>query len=108
MLKQARVKRDDARRQLAAGIDPSQVRKAEKAAKRAQGDAFEVIAREWFSKFSPTWEPAHAEKVVRRLERDVFPWIGARPVAEVTAPELLAVLCRIESRGALETAHRAC
>lgn len=107
VLKEARVKRDDATRQLAAGIDLSQVRKAEKADKRAQADAFEVIAREWFSKFSPTWELAHAEKVIRRLARDVFPWIGARPVAVITAPELLAVLRRIESRGTLETAHRA-
>ncbi|WP_373369774.1 tyrosine-type recombinase/integrase [Laribacter hongkongensis] len=49
----------------------------------------------------------HADKIMRRFERDVFPWLGSRPVAEIDAPALLAVLRRIESRGAIETAHRA-
>lgn len=66
-----------------------------------------MVAREWFAKFAPTWAPTHSDKIIRRLERDVFPWIGGRPVAEVTAPELLAVIRRIENRGALDTAHRA-
>lgn len=107
-LAKARDRRDEARRLLADGIDPSQHRKAAKAAgaERA-GNSFEVVAREWYAKMAPTWNAAHGDRIIRRLERDIFPWIGARPVAEVTAPELLGVLRRIENRGALETAHRA-
>ncbi len=103
-LKEARGKRDAARKQLAAGIDPGLVRKAERS---ADADSFEAVAREWHAKRAPGWVPGHAEKVMGRIERDVFPWLGARPVGEVKAPELLAVLRRIETRGAIETAHRA-
>lgn len=104
----ARERRAEARRLLAEGIDPSQHRKATKArrAERA-ANSFEMVAREWYAKKMPTWAPSHQTKVLRRLERDVFPWLGARPVADVTAPELLAVLRRIEGRGTVETAHRA-
>ena len=107
-LKDARAKRDEARKLLAAGVDPGEQRKAAKAAgvQRDQ-NSFEVIAREWFAKFSPNWVASHADKIIRRFERDIFPWMGGRPIAEVTAPELLAVLRRIESRGAVDTAHRA-
>jgi integrase len=66
-----------------------------------------VVAREWFAKYANTWAARHSERVVRLFERDVFPWMGARPVADLTAPELLTVVRRIEERGALETAHRA-
>jgi integrase len=103
-LKEAREKRDEARKQIAQGVDPSAERKA---TKTAQTESFEAVAREWFAKFAPSWAESHSDKIMRRLERDVFPWIGARPVREITAPELLAVLRRIETRGALETAHRA-
>jgi integrase len=106
-LKQARNKRDELRRQLADGIDPGAVRKAMKAARvTREANSFEAVAREWSAKRSPTWAPTHAEQVNRRLERDIFPWIGARPIAEINAPELLTVLRRVESRGALEVAHR--
>ena len=105
-LKAARDKRDDARKQLAAGIDPGQARKAEKVAQTG-AESFEAIAREWHAKFAPGWVASHGDRIMRRLEVDVFPWIGKRPIAEIKAPELLAVLRRIESRGALETAHRA-
>jgi integrase len=105
-LKAARAKREAARRQLAAGIDPGQARKAEKLA-QAGAECFEAIAREWHAKFSPGWVASHGDRILRRLDKDVFPWLGARPIAEVKAPELLAVLRRIESRGAQETAHRA-
>lgn len=105
-LKLAREKRDAARRQLAAGIDPGQARKAEKLS-QAGADSFEAIAREWHVKFSPGWVPSHGDRILTRLEKDLFPWIGKRPIAEIKAPDLLAVLRRIESRGALETAHRA-
>lgn len=119
-LKAARNKADEARQLVAAGTDPSDVRKASKvqqakaleADKRiADGlpavDSFEEVAREWFAKFSAEWAPSHADKIIRRLERDIFPWIGKRPIASITAPELLAALRRIEERGAVETAHRA-
>ena len=105
-LKQARAKRDEGRKQLAAGVDPSEARKAAKAARGGE-DSLEAVAREWHAKYAPLWVPGHAEKIIRRLERDVFPWLGGRPVGEVTAPELLRVLQRIEARGAVELAHRA-
>jgi integrase len=107
-LAQAREKRDEARKLIAGDIDPGLHRKTQKRAiiERA-AHSFEAVAREWFSKYQPTWTPDHGEKIIRRLERDVFPWIGARPIAEINAPELLTVLRRIEARGALETAHRA-
>ncbi|CAG4907405.1 tyrosine-type recombinase/integrase [Paraburkholderia gardini] len=107
-LKDARERRDDARKQLAKGADPGATRKAEKASKVGRAaDSFEVIAREWFAKFKPAWAESHSSKVIQRLQNDVFPWLGARPIAEVTAPELLTVLRRIEERGALDTALRA-
>ncbi|MEO5334971.1 MAG: tyrosine-type recombinase/integrase, partial [Magnetococcus sp. YQC-5] len=96
------------RRLLAEGIDPGEHRKITKtmAANRTE-NSFEAVAREWFAKFSPTWAETHASKIIRRLEVDVFPWLGGRPVNEITALELLTVLRRIEGRGALDTAHRA-
>lgn len=103
-LKRAREKRDDARRLVADGIDPGDKRQAEAV---AAADTFEAVAREWFAKFSTRWAPSHADKVLRRLERDVFPWIGGKPIAKLDAPTILATLRRIESRGAVETAHRA-
>jgi hypothetical protein len=65
-----------------------------------------VVAREWWAKYSPGWVASHGDRILRRLEVDVFPWLGERPVGQVTAPELLKVLRRTEERGALETAHR--
>lgn len=104
----ARERRDDARRMLAAGTDPSLHRQLEKGRRReAAANSFEAVALEWLAKYGPTWSVGHGDKIKRRLERDVLPWVGSRPVAEITAPELLAVLRRIEGRGALETAHRA-
>jgi integrase len=105
-LADARQRRDEARRQVAHGIDPGAVRKAQKQAETKETETFEVIAREWHTKFTPTWTPGHAITIMGRLERDLFPWIGKRPIAQIKAPELLAVLRRVESRGALESAHR--
>lgn len=106
-LADARKRREDARKLLANGVDPSEIKKAQKTATVAENEnSFEVIAREWHAKFAPTWAPAHAKTTIDRLTRDVFLFIGARPIAEIKAPELLAVLRRVESRGALETAHR--
>lgn len=107
-LKEARVKREDLRRLLAAGVDPGENRRAAKAARaEALANSFEVVAREWFAKYSPRWAPSHADKLIQRLERDIFPWLGSRPIADLTAADLLETLQRIEDRGALETAHRA-
>ena len=104
----AREKREEARRQVAAGIDPGEQRKAAKVALvESTENTFEAIAREWFGLFSTKWVKGHADKIIRRLELNVFPWLGARPIKAITAPELLAVLRRVESRGANETAHRA-
>jgi len=102
----ARAKKDEARKQIANGIDPMAVRKAMKQAATAEAETFEVIAREWHTKFKPTWTAVHADTIMARMERDLFPWIGLRPINEIKAPELLKVLRRVESRGALETAHR--
>lgn len=107
-LKLARDRRDEARKLLAEGIDPSANRKANKAAGvEKAANSFEVVAREWFDKMKSTWAPSHAEKIIRRLERDIFPWLGGKPIADITAPELLAAVRKIEDRGRLETAHRA-
>ncbi|MCB1949425.1 integrase arm-type DNA-binding domain-containing protein [Nitrosomonas sp.] len=107
-LKDARDRRDEARKLLANGIDPSENRKAMKSARKERSaNSFEVIAREWYAKYSNTWAKNHSERIIRRFERDIFPWIGGRPIAEINAPELLSVVRRIESRGALETSHRA-
>lgn len=106
-LARAREKRDDARRLLADGIDPSEHRKVTKAMKAERAaNSFEAVAREWFAKHSPGWAPSHSDNLRARLENDVYPWIGGRPIGEITAPELLAMLRRIEGRGAIETAHR--
>ena len=107
-LKDARERRDEARKQVAAGIDPGEHRKARKSAKaNKQANSFEVVAREWYAKYSPNWSVNHGDRIIRRLERDIFPWIGDFPIADITAPQLLDVVRRIEQRGALETAHRA-
>ena len=106
-LKQAREKRADARQLLATGVDPSAVRKATATMRSDRAaNSFEAVAREWFFKHSLNWAVGHSEKIIRRLERDVFPWLGGKPIADVTAPDLLAVLRRIEARGVIETAHR--
>ena len=108
ILKRAREKRDEARALLADGIDPGENRKAIKATKAERAtNSFEVIAREWFDKNKATWAPSHADKIIARLENDVFPWLGGKAIADITAPDVLAVLRRIEGRGTLDTAHRA-
>lgn len=107
-LKEARIRRDDARKLLASDVDPGENRKAVKAAKFERAtNSFEAIAREWFAKYSSTWKASHGDRIIRRFERDLFPWIGGKPIAELTAPEVLAAVRKIEGRGALETAHRA-
>ena len=107
-LKEARRRCEDARRLLTKQIDPSEHRRAQKAARTQQAsNSFEAVAREWFAKYSPNWAHIHSSRVINRLERDIFPWIGGKPVDAITAPQLFAVIRRVEQRGALETAHRA-
>lgn len=106
-LADARQRRDNAKKLVANGVDPGEMKKAQKAAKvELIENCFETVAREWITKFSSKWSKVHATTIMDRLEKDVFPYMGSRPVMEIKPPELLAVLRRIESRGALDTAHR--
>lgn len=106
-LKDARDRRDEAKKLVANGIDPAEQRKAQKAAhiERA-GNSFEAIAREWYTNCSKNWVKGHADKIIKRLENNVFPYIGSRPVAEISSRDTLAMLKRVEQRGVIETAHR--
>lgn len=70
-------------------------------------NSFEVVARRWHAKCSSKWSDSYAHKTIRMLERDLFPWIGGKPVAEIEAPEFLSVARRLEGRGIVDTAHRA-
>lgn len=118
-LSEARHKAAAARALVRQGIDPSEVRKQGRQTLRRQQvierlvaagqpipESFEAVAREWYAKHEGGWAASHREKVIRRLERDVFPWIGARPIAGITPPDLLQILKRVEQRGAIETTHR--
>ena len=107
-LKEARLKRDDARKLIASGIDPVADRREKKtAALVAQSNSFEQVSREWFAIKQADKSEAHKFRCMRLLERELLPYIGNRPVNEITAPELLSVLRRTESRGVFETTHRA-
>ena len=106
-LADAREMHDEARKMLKNGVDPAQYRKELKAMKKEKAaNSFEALAREWFTKNRHVWTEGHSKTIIRRLELNIFPWLGTRPIASITAPELLSALRRIESRGALETAHR--
>jgi integrase len=119
-LRDARRKRDEARKLIAAGTDPSQARKAEKLGRAVEREAqaladagqpgpgtFEHVARDWLATVHEAKvSPGHAQRTRIRLEQDAFPWLGMRPLGEIEAPELLQCLRRVESRGAIETAHR--
>lgn len=107
-LTKARQRRDDARRLLADGVDPGAAKQAQRQADKIKAaDSFEVIAREWLGKYRPTWTEANAKRIERLFERDIFPRIGSKPIADLTPPDVLMMARRIEHRGALETAHRA-
>ena len=109
-LSHARDKRDKARSLLASEppIDPSENRKAEKSSKLLNSEnSFEVIAREWWQTHMKNKAASHKDKVIRRFELYLFPWIGSKPIADITAPQMLQVVKRIETLNKLETAHRA-
>ena len=105
-LKQAREKRDIARKQIADGIDPSEHRKATKAARiQDVENSFEVVAREWGNKQVKNWDDK-SNRNKGMLEKNIFPWLGHRPITDILPIEILTCLRRIEERGAIETAHR--
>ena len=109
-LSDARQRRQEARKLLANGVDPSDNRKAVKSAKEElQANSFEAIAREWHKHMlgKTEWSTEHATTILNRLEQDIFPWIGKKPITEVTAKEIKAILDRIRTRGVIETARRA-
>ena len=107
-LKDARLRRDDARKLLSTGVDPAQERKKSKLLQvQRSEETFEKIGRQWYNKQAEVWVPEHAARILSRLERDIFPFLGDRPVVEIETPEVVAVLERIEARGVRETVHRA-
>lgn len=103
----AREQRQECRKLLAGGTDPAEQRKAIKSAREGRtADSFEVVAREWLQKFIDPMSDSHRKRVYARFVNDLFPRIGARPIAEITPKELLGVILKIEERGAHDTAHR--
>lgn len=113
-LNDARTRTLDARKMLANGQDPSadkqerkaKLLKAKEEAKKEITDTVEAIAREWYDRFSSQWVDAHGARIIRRLERDLFPYLGNKQISLVKPADLLAVARRVETRGAVETAHR--
>ncbi len=109
-LAHARDKRDKARSLLANDppVDPSENRKANKSSKQSSDEnSFEVVAREWWQTHMKNKAATHKDKVIRRFELYLFPWIGSKPIADITAPQILQAVKRIENLNKLETAHRA-
>lgn len=106
-LADARDRRDDARKKIASEIDPSETKKAVKAAKvGVTANSFEVVAREWLATKMQTKSERYQLNVLRRFELYLFPWIGKRPISEINPPELLEVVRRIENQNKVETAYR--
>lgn len=109
-LADARHRRDDARKLLAQNppIDPSQFKKSQKQANLiSQANSFELVAREWAETQFVNHSESHKQRTLRRLEVYIFPWIGRKPIAEITAPEVLQAVKKPQSQNKLETAHRA-
>lgn len=104
LLSDARQKREEAKKLITQGIDPGEAKKEKQTIRRQE--TFEVVAREWMQRFSAQWAPATAKKILARLEKNVFPILGETPIAEISVPEMLAMLRRIEERGVPYTAHR--
>lgn len=107
-LSEAREKRSEAKKQITEGVDPSQKKQDQKLNQYISlENSFENIGREWHAKNLSKWKPRHAHYILKRLEADIFPVIGSRPISQITAPILLAMIHKIEKRGALDIAHRA-
>ena len=106
-LQEARKRHIEAREQLAQGIDPSAAKKAKKAAgKERAANSFELVAREWFIRWKGNKADYTIKRTLSNLEKNILPWIGARPVSEIKTPDILAVLRRIEDRGFGETTRK--
>jgi len=106
-LKDARLRRDEARTKLSKGIDPSAEKQATKRTLRLNAEnSFEAVAREWWTSFSDSLSVSHAQRNLRRLEVHVFPYIGGQPIGTLEAPAVLDVLRKIQAKGSLETARR--
>jgi integrase len=106
-LKEARDKRDQARRLIRNGQDPNQIKKQQKLARQVSYENnFEAVAKEWHKNRLHTWQPKHADNILKRLSLYLFPVIGALPIKEITPPELLHALIPIENEGKHEMAHR--
>ncbi|WP_239024388.1 tyrosine-type recombinase/integrase [Ramlibacter humi] len=106
-LADARRARDAARLQKHQGLDPVQVKRAGRLkAANSTATTFREVALEWHSKQLAQWSSSHPTRAERQFERDLFPWIGSRPVADIEPAELLATIRKIEKRGAFETADR--
>ncbi|MGH8184753.1 MAG: tyrosine-type recombinase/integrase [Rhodanobacteraceae bacterium] len=106
-LADARAQRDDARRQLRDGINPSAARKQARIEREVtSGNTFRAVAADWVEANKNEWIASHTERVRRSLERDVLPALGDRPIADITAAEVLAVVRRVEKRDALDQAKR--
>ncbi|MCD8554129.1 tyrosine-type recombinase/integrase [Seleniivibrio sp.] len=106
-LKEAREKRDEARKLISEGIDPNELKKAKKYNIYCEAsNRFKDVATEWHAVNKPKWIESHAQRKWRALEKNIFPYIGDRPVKNITAQELLSVLRLIEERGSIDVAHR--
>lgn len=105
-LAEARGKREEVKKQRSVGRDPAAVNRILKIAQGAKESSFEVVAREWHAKNLQIWTPRHGERVMKRLCKEIFPYIGTRTVQDLTAPEILEVCKRVEDRGFRGTAHR--
>ncbi|MBN3777950.1 tyrosine-type recombinase/integrase [Burkholderia sp. Ac-20345] len=104
----ARKASDEIKDQLRGGLDPSHEKKRVKAQRTLdRANAFDPIAREWHEQKTGAWSERHADRIMKLLERELFPVLGAWPIAEISAPELLAVIRKIEARDAIEFAHKA-
>jgi len=107
-LKEAREKREDARKLLANDIDPSDVKRQKKLARHfATENSFEAVAVEWLAREKLHWSETHTTRIQSLLKHNLLPWLGHRPISEINPQELLAALRRTESKGTLETAQRA-
>jgi integrase len=104
-LADARQRREDARKLVANGVDPGEIKKAQKAIEQARAETFKTVTLEWYDQKKPEWSDNHAERLLRRLELDIFPYIGDKPIADIRTPELVNLLERVAVR-TLETAHR--
>jgi hypothetical protein len=103
----ARERRAQARKALAAGNDPGEIKKEAKRLTTLKAEnAFEAVAREWYGQRKHEWADTSAKIVIVRLERHVFPRLGKRPITDITAPDILSMLRVVEGSGALDTAQR--